>query len=319
MTARRKNSQSKASPTPQRGRSRRKVEPNTSHFKTADRRVHLVLTRTGPHGAHQLQLGRAIFEHDWQNRLALASANSAFSALQADFSLETIAKLAEHALVSVSSLISHLLNAAQPAISCAGGCNHCCHQRVGVTPVEAIAIALHVRETTTPGELDELRLSLAAFVERTRALSGAERYSPAYACPLLKDQLCSIYPVRPLSCRGVHSFDQKACENELRDPLVRQAFLRGELPGHSFREPVQAVYAVSAGLQLALHEQFALDMQPLDLAQALHELLRSEEALSVAQQWLDGLPALFHARTDVGPMEGLNAVLKQDLGLAAPR
>jgi len=314
MTARRKPPRKKPAGETKRNRLPA-TQQNKDHFFAADQRTHLILTRTGPNGTQQLQLDRAIFEHEWQNRLALATANTAFSALEKDFSTETIARLGEQALAGISTLVTHLLSNAQPAVACRGGCDHCCHQRVGVTPVEAALIALHIRATSTPAQLDELRLRLATFVDQTQELTGAERYSPLYACPLLKDHLCSVYAVRPLSCRGVHSFDQKACEDELRDPEMRAAFLRGELPGHAFREPVQAVYAVSAGLQLALSEQFALDMRPLDLAQALHALIGGEEPLALVQKWLDGLPVLAHAQADRRAKEDLDRVSKQDLGL----
>jgi Fe-S-cluster containining protein len=314
MSARRKKPQRKPGAAKRLG-PKTAAPSQVAHFTAADRRVHLILTRT-VQGVHQLQLGRAIFEHTWQNRLALATANTAFSSLEDDFSVKSIAHMGAHALVGASSLITHLLS---DTISCARGCDHCCHQRVGVTPVEAIVVALHIRATFTPADLDDLRLSLAGFVQSTRGLSAADRRSPAHACPLLKNQLCSVYDVRPLSCRGVHSFDQEACARELHDPEVRQAFLRGELPGHAFREPVQAVYAVSAGLQLALHEQFALDMRPLDLAHALDELLSGDDELAVAQKWLDGHPALLHATTDRGSQADLDVTLQQDLGLAQPR
>jgi len=285
------------------------------HVLDKDQRVHLILTHAGPHGKKQLQLTHSIFEREWQNRLALATARTAFSALEHECTTGSIMRLGQHAGASLGTLIAHQLSQAQPAIACTSGCDHCCHQRVGATPVEAIAIAGYLAATCTAADLADLRERLGAFVDKTRALSAQERYSPDHACPLLKDHKCLVYPVRPLACRGVHSFDQKACESELRDPEIRQAFLRGDRPGHAFREPLQAVHAVSAGLQLALSERFALDMRPLDLAHALLLLLDCDTSLGAAQQWLDGLPALSQAKTDQGPGTQHDPVFKHDLGL----
>lgn len=285
------------------------------HFSTKDQRVHLVVTQAGPHSARQLQLSRSIFEHEWQNRLALATANTAWSALQQEFTTSSIALLGQQAQRGLSTLITHQLSQAQPAIACSSGCDHCCHQRVGATPVEVIVIAAHLTASRTPADLAELRAHLVAFVDRTRALSAKERHSPEHACPLLKDHVCSVYPVRPLTCRGVHSFDQQACKSELHDPATRQEFLAGKLPGHAFREPLQAVHAVSAGLQLALSEQFALDMRPLDLAQALLAVLGDDTAQGSAQKWLDGLPSLSQAQIDQGSAGRDDPAFRQDLGL----
>jgi hypothetical protein len=59
-------------------------------------------------------------------------------------------------------------------------------------------------------------------------------------------------------------------------------------------EPIRAFHAISAGLQLALSELFQLDMRPLDLTAAVHELLASSQ--NVTQEWLSGKPSLSAAR-----------------------
>lgn len=77
----------------------------------------------------------------------------------------------------------------QPRISCAGrGCFGCCRGTVSVAPDEAAyLVPLLPRE------------ALAKLVAHRPA-------DPRTAwCPLLKDGACSIYEVRPLSCRIYHS------------------------------------------------------------------------------------------------------------------
>jgi hypothetical protein len=195
-----------------------------------------------------------------------------------------------------------LARAPAGTVACQSGCDHCCYQSVGVTPPEALAIWRHVLETTSEEELDALRVRLRAFRDRTRDLSARERVSPDLPCPFLEDHACSIYSVRPLSCRGMNSLDATVCEKKLHDVRVREASFAGTLPGHVLVEPIRAFHAISAGLQLALAECFGLDMRPLDLAWALQLLLEDTPARggdlegSLATRWLAGEPALASAR-----------------------
>lgn len=266
---------------------------------TPKRRVHLRIVSDHFSGEQRLELSAPVFEEDWQNRLTLATANTAFGLLRQERSTSAASQLGKKAMEATSTLVASLLGRApEGALACRQGCSHCCHQRVGVTVPEALAIFATLVETRPRAELRELQERVERAYLSTRGLSRDERNSPAHACPLLENDLCSIYEVRPLSCRGVHSLDEQACKSKLHDRERRAAYERGELPGHSFVEPVRAVHAISAGLQLGLHEGLGLDMRPLDLTAALH-LLLSEHSLDkkgVAQRWLDGTPAFAEAR-----------------------
>lgn len=238
------------------------------------RRVHLRLVADPNSGQQQLQLANPVFQEDWQNRMTLATANTAFAMLSESRTAVSAARLGEKAMDSTSSLVDSLLSRApEGALACRAGCAHCCHQSVGVTVPEALAIVQHLLETRTPAELEELSQRLERAHQRTRGLTRDRRNSVDHPCPLLVDNLCSIYPVRPLACRGVHSLDEQACAKKLHDPAQRAAYERGELPGHSFVEPVRAVHAISAGMQLGLWETLGLDMRPLDLTAVLYLLL----------------------------------------------
>jgi Fe-S-cluster containining protein len=105
------------------------------------------------------------------------------------------------------------------AIACQRGCAECCHELIGVTHVEAHAIA----DWLAAPERAELR---ARVVERARAWLAAAGTGPAQAlarmrsgdldgyraqrrehalarlmCPANEGGDCAIYPVRPLICR----------------------------------------------------------------------------------------------------------------------
>jgi uncharacterized protein len=77
--------------------------------------------------------------------------------------------------------------------ACAKGCGHCCHVSVPIADFEARYIADYIK--TEPVALKRsIRHDLAEFSEKT-------------PCPFLQDGACSIYPVRPLTCRLHVNFD----------------------------------------------------------------------------------------------------------------
>jgi hypothetical protein len=178
---------------------------------------------------------------------------------------------------------------------------------VGVTPPEALAIAEHLRQTRSPEELERITAYLGDRREKTRGLTSTERFSPDHPCPFLESARCSIYEVRPLSCRGMNSLDADDCATRLRDPDARAAFIASGTGGRSFMEPIRAFHAVSAGLQLGLSELYELDMRPLDLTAAVHLLLTAPR--SVVTDWLRGLSPFDEARgSDSSGHAGIEAL-----------
>lgn len=304
-------------------------QPARKTERGADGRLHLALVVEPGSGKARLDLVRPVFVEDWQNRLTAAAANTAYAILSDELSLDSVARLGKAAMDSTSSLVSGLLSRTPPgSVACQARCDHCCYQSVGVTPPEAMAIFAHVLETRSTEELARLRTRLAAFVEKARGLSSEERISPDLPCPFLEDHACSIYEVRPLSCRGVNSLDADTCRRNLHDKVARQESIEGKQAGHLLIAPIRGFNAISAGLQLALAERFRLDMRPLDLALALDLLLsdlaervarKAEEPSandsSVLDRWLGGDSALSAAR---GGDAGRDAGRLELVGAARP-
>lgn len=258
-------------------------------------KVHLALFRDATTGQEGVALVAPIFGESWQNELAQGAANTAYALLGDVPTLERAVELAQSAMAATARLAEGLLaRAPSGSVACKAGCDHCCYQGVGVTPPEALAIADHLRRTRSPEELARITAHLADSREKTRALTFAERFSPQHPCPFLEAAHCTIYDVRPLSCRGMNSLDADDCATRLRDARARANFIANGAGGRSFMEPIRAFHAVSAGLQLALSELYDLDMRPLDLTAAVHLLLTSPE--SVVLEWLRGEPSLASAR-----------------------
>jgi Fe-S-cluster containining protein len=259
-----------------------------------------------------------VFREAWQDDIAAAAANTAYAVLRGEPSVDAAVELARDAMAATSRLAAGLLaRAPEGAVACRAGCDHCCYHSVGVTPPEALAIADHLRATLSDAELARVAQHVSGCHDRTRGLTSAERFSPDHPCPFLQSGRCSIYEVRPLSCRGMNSLDAGECATRLRDPEARAEFLARGVGGRSFMEPIRAVHAISAGLQLSLSELFRLDMRPLELTAAVHLLLNGPDSL--ADAWIRGERPFESARgadqaTDPGQSELLEAV-----GLASDR
>lgn len=254
--------------------------------KDAAGRVHLAVHRDPASGQEQVVLQKPAFKDAWQNEIVAGAANTAHALFRDGPSLDGAISLGRSATAAMSRLSEALLASAPPgSVACHAGCDHCCYQVVGVTPPEALAIADHLKQTLPAEEFERVRARIDERFERGRGLSSAERFSPDHPCVFLEGGGCSVYEVRPLSCRGMNSLDAGECAARLRDPAVRAEFLAVGRGGHSYLEPIGGAQAISAGLQLGLAELHQLDMRPLELAHAMHLLLHDEQ---MAAAWLRG-------------------------------
>lgn len=263
--------------------------------RAASGRVHLRLVRDPASNREAVVLTRPAFEEAWQNEVALGAANTAHDSLAGHLSVDRVVELARNAMAATSRLAEGLLaRAPQGAVACRAGCDHCCYQSVGVTPPEALAIVDHLRQTLSGEELVQLASHIDEAHEKTAGLSADARFSPEYPCPFLDRGQCSIYEVRPLSCRGMNSLNAEECATRLREPDARAEFLESGVGGHTYMEPIRGFHAISAGLQLALWELFHLDMRPLELTAAVRLLL--EDTGTLPEKWLRGERAFETAR-----------------------
>jgi hypothetical protein len=162
------------------------------------------------------------------------------------------------------------------ASACEEGCAWCCHKTVGTAAPEVLHIAAHLRETLTPEEMQTTRARVQGLVEQRQALRPDRRSRSGLPCALLVDHRCSVYALRPMTCRGYNSSDARACERSL------QPGNRGVVPLYA---PQQRVCTfVLDGMRAGAAES-GLDGELLELTAALHVALTEPDA---DQRWLVG-------------------------------
>lgn len=108
-------------------------------------------------------------------------------------------------LGKLRALVDEAAAAVAPFTPCGKGCSYCCHIPVLVFAGEAATIASAIGRPAA-----KLPLRTPETIDR-----DAHMGEP---CPFLVDNACSIYEVRPLTCRLHHSLDASADQCNLEVP-----------------------------------------------------------------------------------------------------
>lgn len=103
-------------------------------------------------------------------------------------------------------------------VACRQGCFFCCYLPVTTDIPFVIRIAEFMRAEFTPEALADARQRIEEHVVASLATPASRRFTTRLRCPLLVEGLCSVYPVRPLSCQGWHSLDVSRCEADYNHP-----------------------------------------------------------------------------------------------------
>jgi Fe-S-cluster containining protein len=103
-------------------------------------------------------------------------------------------------------------------LACRAGCTWCCHFTVDVRAVEVFAILDFLSQSFTPDEKARVLAEIRANSVALQGLGEGERVTRNLRCPFLKDARCTIYAVRPLSCRNYHATDVAGCQQSYDEP-----------------------------------------------------------------------------------------------------
>jgi hypothetical protein len=163
------------------------------------------------------------------------------------------------------------------SIACREGCSFCCHLHVIATIPEILRIAADLRSRLDSAALTALDARIAAHRAAMGGAIGTERRARRAACPLLENGRCTVYPIRPLSCRGWNSLDVATCEAHFVDS-GRALHVPIYEPQHHVNALVQE--GMGAGLAAA-----GLESDRVELVAGLAIALGQTDA---AERWLRG-------------------------------
>jgi len=226
-------------------------------------------------------------------------------ALDGAESTGAVLAVAQAALHHIEASVDGIRKSSGAQTVCAAGCSFCCWLNIDALAHEVILIAAYVRAHWTPWEVDELSDAAAARRDRRRHQNHAQRQIDRQPCLLLKDGICSVYPVRPAACRRYFSRDLEACEALWKDP---EAEAEVEFP---------VLHDSGRAAAAAVHHAFlkaGLDASYYDLPSALAEALADP---GCADRWRRGGKA-FSASAESRTPEGFDQAgailrLKQQL------
>jgi len=178
-----------------------------------------------------------------------------------------------------------LIAETRTTLACHEGCSTCCTLRVDVFAHEVLLIAHHIRARFSPEQLSELQARLARHAERVLPLTPFQHATQNVVCPLLRDGRCSVYEVRPLSCRRHHSTDYAACQFTYDHPADLE--FSGAHQMELFRTLTGAMRKTAG-----VYAEFGFDSTIYELGTALAEAMDFPESW---RRWHEAEPAFMLA------------------------
>lgn len=164
-----------------------------------------------------------------------------------------------------------------PELDCQKGCATCCTLRVTATAPEVLMLARFMRaiDPALKARGIDLPAQVAKADDHTQGLSEPERIKARQRCPFIAQGVCVIYQVRPLACRGLASYDKRACAQAASGK-------RDDIP---YSEPHMRVRSlVQNALQSAMRDA-KLAWGNYELNQALTMALKDP---TLEMRWLQG-------------------------------
>lgn len=166
-----------------------------------------------------------------------------------------------------TALVRHRGDASR--IACGPGCAHCCVVSVAVLRPEAVTIVAYLERKLSAGHFLALAQKVDTLAAELRWLDEEERIRQRRPCALLDGAgNCSVYPVRPLLCRGLTSVDPETCRQAVEllpleeAPPVTVNLFQSFLYNQAFLALAQAM--ANAGLENGSRELTAAIKALLD-------------------------------------------------------
>jgi len=184
-----------------------------------------------------------------------------------------VIEVAEHAAGLADRSIQTAIRQSppDPSLACREGCAWCCHKLVGTTAPEVFRIAQYLQDHLSSEEFALARDRIIRRDEERKAMQDDRWTAARLPCSLLVDDRCSVYRVRPLTCRGFNSSDARQCEHWVKvrgqvevpiyEPQHRLAtlVLDGLRAGLAEGKLPNDLLELTAGLRIALTVPNAFD------------------------------------------------------------
>lgn len=151
------------------------------------------------------------------------------------------------------------------AIECKKGCNACCHLRVSVSVPEAAALAIYLRKKLSVSQLAEVQYKLDQWYNCPELLKSITWINEQKKCVFLFQGACSIYKFRPMTCRGMNSYEREKCFEGYTDRKVISHQLNGAQK--FFFE------GLSKGAEEFIAETYHVDTDQVELHNTLRHVL----------------------------------------------
>jgi Fe-S-cluster containining protein len=103
-------------------------------------------------------------------------------------------------------------------LACRGGCFWCCYFTVEVRPIEVIRIHDFLRHEMSEPDRSRIQQEITTNAAVLASMDEETRLRHNMKCPFLHLGRCSIYSVRPQTCRNYHATDAAGCERAYHEP-----------------------------------------------------------------------------------------------------
>lgn len=258
--------------TPRRGFNSREVK-DSPHYDTRVRQD----TRSGQNSddAFAREVERRAHAQRLEVFLSCRDAGRALAAeaLAHGVSTARLIELAGDAARYADAAIEIVNEEYRPRLDCKEGCSYCCCKPgVLISIPELLRILEHLTTTLDADGIAAVRERAVRYARQLNGRSFDEPTDESIPCPLLSDGRCSVYEVRPLTCRGYNSTSVDAC---------RQAHESGNalVPIFSVIKDVTDATIVGAATTL---QELGFNGALVDLGTALHIALEAGGACSDA-------------------------------------
>ena len=144
-----------------------------------------------------------------------------YDALRAGITLRSVIAAASEVASYADEALSIVNDEYRPPLDCREGCSYCCCKPGVLTSIpDLLRILDHIRATLDADAVADLRARAARYASLIEGRSFDDPTNDSVPCPLLQGGRCSVYEVRPLTCRGYNSTSVDACRSAHADASV---------------------------------------------------------------------------------------------------